>query len=206
MKPVDTRHPGRRRRPPLGRGAIGLLVALAFIPLLPAAGGADAGAVEKEVPLLLKILTYDRALDDRVADTLTVSVLYKEGDRISKESAGDVYNVLESYTNKTLAGRPLASRLVPIDEKIVLRVLLDSLPSGAFYLSSGLEDQLQTILDVSRRAGVATLTGTGLYVYSGASVCVSSDVEHPVVINLQASRAEGIDFDARMLRLFHVIE
>jgi hypothetical protein len=162
---------------------------------------------EEQVNLLLRALTFDRALDERVGDTLRVLVLCDADEKASVRQALAILDALDARARKgRVAGRVLRASLFAYTSPESLLLQLKSFRGSALYLSPGLEEHLAEILEVSRAQRVATLAGIDDYVFDGASVGVLERHRRPLLINLPASRAEGIRFDHRLLRLAEVIE
>lgn len=192
------------------RRCIALLAAL----LASGAGATIARAQEiavpvaVQVPIFLKMLSFERNLLARVPDDeLVVGVLYQRRYRLSAGVADEVRRLLKE------------SRLSPVDGLRVRTVAidLDTVPDLAAALRRGKITVLYVAplraIDVaevaaaSRSAGSTTLTGTPVYVERGLALGIDIKGERPeIVINLPASRAEGADLAAQLLKLARVID
>jgi hypothetical protein len=74
------------------------------------------------------------------------------------------------------------------------------------YLAPGNARNLTNILQLSQENHLTTLTDVTDYVRKGASVGLGlSQDKAEILINLKSTRAEGIDFDASLLRLATIL-
>jgi hypothetical protein len=65
---------------------------------------------------------------------------------------------------------------------------------------------LRIVTSISRQAGVRTVTGVPRYVEGGLGIGIDLKGERPeIVVNLAASRAEGADLDAQLLKLARIV-
>ena len=83
------------------------------------------------------------------------------------------------------------------------------LASGAdvLYITPMRAVDLGSITKQTRAAARVTLTGVPEYVDAGIAVGVDLQGERPrILINLAAARAEGADFDSRLLKLAKIVE
>ncbi len=72
------------------------------------------------------------------------------------------------------------------------------------YIAPGNARNLASILQLSQDLHLTTLTGVPDYVRRGAAVGVAVAQDRPqILINLQTTRAEGSEFEARLLNLRH---
>jgi hypothetical protein len=186
-------------------------VALAAVVLLtgPAAvGGAPPLRlpIEQQVPVLLKILTFDQALDRTSIDTITVAVIWKQGDRYSREAAEAVHRAFAAYTTKRVAGRALHVLSLEMSGEEEVRRRLREAGAGVVYLAPGLDApaDAEPVTRLARELGIVTMAGLEDTVRAGASVAVRPSVTSPILINLAASLEEGAHFDARLLSLTEV--
>ena len=66
---------------------------------------------------------------------------------------------------------------------------------------------LAAITDWARKSRIVTLTGIPAFVDRGVSVGIDLQGGKPrILINLQAARAEGADFDSGLLKLARIVE
>ena len=154
--------------------------------------------------LFAKILKFDHNLAARTNDGLVVGLVYQQnslGSRIVKDSAVEEASSL---------GEPgeYGVRCVEID-------ISDATDLGGVIVANGIDIlyvtplravDLQTICLPSRETQTMTLTGVPEYIESGLSVGIGIKGSKPeIIINLEASKAEGCHLSSRLLRLARVV-
>jgi hypothetical protein len=148
-----------------------------------------------QVPLLLKILTFDRHLA-AAAEPLVVGVVFQRRNRASA-AIGDEVRVL-----LTASARPIRVIVIDLDETRDLRGMLLRESVRVVYIAPLQAVSISTLTDATRGEGVVSITGVPRYVEQGLAVGIDmSDSRPRIVINLAASRAEGADFSAELLKL-----
>lgn len=152
--------------------------------------------VELQVPLFLKVLTFDRRMTARAPDTVVVAVVFQKGNRVSVTAKDEVLRALRGIASATI--RPM---LIDLDEQ-VLGVALDSASASLVYVTPLRAVDLANVAAATRSARVTSVTGVPRYVEGGLAVGVRLQGERPkLLINLRAARAEGADFSAELLKL-----
>jgi hypothetical protein len=163
--------------------------------------------VDVQYFLLLKIMTYDRKLQERVGDEMVIGILYQRKFRRSLDFKDELAKVIDQSGIKEIEGIPL--RYVPVDvgadpdlDSSVTRHKLDLL-----YVAPLRGFDIQTITALSRARKITTFAAVPQDVESGLSVGIGAKDDKPrVIINLPAAKAEGCDFDSELLKLAEVIE
>jgi hypothetical protein len=160
----------------------------------------------KQVQVLLKVLSYDRALDRNGSGGIVVAVLYDgESSTSSQARAGAVQTV------RAAAPSALGNQSVRVAEIDVSRgdlaAQLRSCGAVAAYLTSGLEGHLRAVAVAASKAHVTTLASSEGYAESGVAVGAESlaDGRVALFVNLPAARAGGADLASSVLRLATVI-
>jgi YfiR/HmsC-like len=161
--------------------------------------------VEVQVPLLLKILAFDRALTGTQSDSLVVGIAFQGRNRTSSEIGAEARRQLTAGGRQAVAGR--AIRVVAIDldatDDISAILLRDSV--RVLYVAPLRAVAISSVAAATRQRLVVSFTGIPRYVEQGLSVGIDVDGTHPqIVINLPASRAEGALFAADLLKLARI--
>jgi hypothetical protein len=192
----------------------GLASGLLFAGLI---GLAPRGAVAQEVavpvavqiPILVKILNFDRKLPERAAGRLVIGVLFQGRYRTSANVAHQVCRSLQELPPGALGGLEALERsCVPLDLDAIsaLDSALKRQRIQVLYVSPLRAFPLGEVSAVSRAAQITTLTGVPRYVETGLAIGLDMKGEQPeIVINLAASRAEGADLTAHLLKLARVV-
>jgi hypothetical protein len=157
--------------------------------------------------MLLRILAYDRNVRARSnGKSAPIVVLYLEGNQGSEAMQGDVSNALDDLTSSvSVGGLRLQVSSIAYSSANDLDNKIAALRPVAIFVCTGLADSVPSISAVARRRSVLTMTMTTTYLKSGLSIGLSRGEDRlNILVNLPASRAEGADLDAALLRLAEV--
>jgi len=187
-------------------------LAIGVLTLLLAGGSAQAqkmaAPAEIQVPLLFKILTFDRRLATRPpGDVMVIAVVFQTGYRASLVARNQIVDALKAMEDSTISGHPVRWVAVEwIDEEQV-RLALIRERTDVVYVTPLRGVELHPLVRTARAAGMTTFTGVPLYVEQGVALSIGIVRERPqIIVNLAATRAEGSDFTSQLLRLCKVIE
>ena len=159
--------------------------------------------IKDQMPLFLKILSYDKNLPDR-GDEIVIGVVYQERYRSSLLAKDELVAVMKQF--RAVSGRPVHLVPLAIDEKVSLADVLDEPRINVFYVSPLRAYDIEQITTVSRDQEIVTLTGVPSYLEAGLSVSLDVKGGKPqILINLPASEAEGADFHSQLLKVARVI-
>jgi hypothetical protein len=182
----------------------GLLLCL----LCPRGAGAEmVVAADRQVTLLLKILTYDRQLEAKAGNELVIGIVSVPRDADAAQATESVMNTLHSYLGKTVKRLPLQfyTHIYSTPEKLTQWIQLKKI--NVLYVTPGHDGHLNDLLKVCQNLKITTTTGVPDYVYKGVSVGIGARQAKPqILINLTSSRREGSEFDASLLRIATIIK
>lgn len=166
-----------------------------------------AVTADRQVPLLLKILTYDRQLEVKAGDQLVIGIVSSPTSLASAKARGDVEMALHSYLGKTVKKLPLDYYWQDYTNAEKLTTWIKAKHISVLYISPGTEKSLTAILKVSQDNDVTSITGVPDYVEKGVSVGIGERQAKPqILINLTSSKLEGSEFDASLLRIATIIK
>jgi uncharacterized protein DUF4154 len=169
---------------------------------------ADQMAVpaELQVPLLLKVLTYDRNFESKARVELTVGIVYEPGDAASVKAKNEVADMMDTVAGKTVKKLPIKYVLLENRGLSELESAARSQGVSLLYLAPGLRN-LEELTRFSQANHITTITGVRRYVERGVAVGIGLRHDKPeILINLPASRSEGSEFDASLLRIATVMK
>jgi hypothetical protein len=193
-----------RRSWPPWRIATGLSIAVAIC--LTTVVGAQAGDVPigLQIPLFLKVVSFDRQLASRMGNELVVGVAYQGGNRESVRAKEDAVRALRDA--RDVPGM-LRVRIEAIDlDKETLAIELVRRRIVVLYVAPLRALNIADVATAARAARVTTITGTPGYLSDGLAVSVRYQGERPkLLINVDAARLEGAEFSAELLKLAQVI-
>jgi len=161
-----------------------------------------------QVPLLLKILTFDRNFDQRVGSVLRIGVVYVDDVPASRQAKDDISTALNGFADKTIKKLPISYVLLRYSTEQSFEDAAKNHGVNVLYVTPGNAKFLAGLLRVSRKHRMTTVTGLPEYVKEGVTVGfdLTSDNKTKILINLNSARLEGVAFDANLLRLSTVLQ
>jgi len=206
MRPTPSeaeRLPGRGRRSLLA--GLGALLALLFTSPVPAQE--MPRPIEEQAPLILKILTYDRNLDRNSEEVLTIGIVHDPTNPDSATAMQELSDFLFANKGKKVKQKPFRYFQIEYAGSESLRAFSEERGIGVYYITPGFSSAtLSQIIGVSRSPSITSMTGVPDYVQAGVAVGIGERRGRPqILINLPASREEGSEFDASLLRISTVI-
>lgn len=162
--------------------------------------------VAVQIPILAKVLNFDRNLPGRAGGRLVVGVLFQSRYRTSANVADEVCRSLMELPADAFGAMERSCVAIDLDATAALDSALRRKHVQVLYVSPLRAIPLGEVTTVSRAAGITTLTGVPRYVETGLAIGLDMRDERPeIVINLAASRAEGADLTAHLLKLARVV-
>lgn len=155
--------------------------------------------VEVQVPLLLKLLHFERQLQSRAADdTLVIGIIYQQRFRTSFE----VKDGFVAAVGAAAGEGPLRCVPLDLDRQKDLPGALAASQARILYLCPLRAADLKGIIRIAREHRVLTLTGVPEYLGAGVAVGIDSKGQKPLIlVSLPAAKAAGADFSSRLLSL-----
>ncbi len=174
----------------------------------PRAAWAQGTAPAPEANWLLRILAYDRNLKQRAGEQVTLALAYSDGDPASARACAELLREIQAIPgHEQVATMPLRVLVVPLLEVGSFAARLIQERVAAVFVCPGLSGRIGQISYIARRRHMLSISGNEEDLRGGVSIALRKrDDRHSVVINLPASRAEGADLDAALLRVAEVIQ
>lgn len=198
---------GGKTRSQLARAAI---IAIAI--LLVGTGRAsskheEAMPAARFATFLARLLAYDANLKARVGERVDIAVLYDGADAASAQCGSAMAAATKTLELTRIFDRPVATQGLPLIgegdlDKAVLAHGLDT-----FIVCQGLGKQLPWIKTVSGQRKVVSVGVSSEQVRAGLSIAVYLETgKSKILVNLPASKKEGVMFSSDLLRLSEVIQ
>jgi hypothetical protein len=177
-------------------------------PRLAPATAAEVMAVpmDLQVPLILKILVYDRNFGEREQSAVNIGVVYVPGDPASLRARDELMRALDRVSDKTVKGLPIRYTSLEFTSDTDVEAAVLARRISVLYIAPGNGANLEQLRRLSERNQVMTVTGIPDYVNRGAAVGIGLRQDKPeILINLASARSAGGEFDASLLRIARVI-
>jgi hypothetical protein len=161
---------------------------------------------ELQVPLLLKILTYDRALDDKAEERLNIGVLYNPDDETSLEDRDRTLKAFDQFRDKTVKG--LSVEILPFVFSTFESYF--DLPASdrvhVLIIVAGNAEKIEKIVDLTRQRKTLSFSTSPELVKKGVSLGIDLvEDKMKIVVNYEATKREGANLSANLLKICRVI-
>jgi hypothetical protein len=186
------------------RRAAACVVTLAMLAAAPAFSQEMDVPVSLQVPLFLKVFSYDRQARGADHGSPAFGIAFQSGHAASAAAKDQAARAFAAAA-ATVDGVPM--RLVLIDlDKESLATVLGANHVCVLYVAPLRSVAIAKIAVVSRQAGALVVSGVPEYVNQGVVVGIRLAGERPkLIVNLAAMRATGADFPAELLKLTQVV-
>lgn len=165
--------------------------------------GEDVPSAEQQAKFLLKALSYDKNLEERSPEGVHIAVLYK-GEKASPEEIVEAFNAAGENWGSDLS---VKAETVPFNSVQSLIKLIDEKGINAIYIDLSAKLAITSIHQVTRASKVPSLVGSKELVKQGSALGVYLLKGKPkIAINLRASKIEGINIKAEILKVSTVIK
>lgn len=164
--------------------------------------------VDVQIPLLYKILTFDRNLGARmVGDGIVIAIIYQEGFRASVTARDQVLEAVRRIGESSISGQPVHWVSLELTEVADLEAAFAKNRVDVIYVAPLRSVGLDRIATAARGKQVTSFTGVPEFVDRGIAVGVGLQRERAqIIVNLSAARAEGAEFGSQLLNLARIVE
>jgi hypothetical protein len=166
----------------------------------------DSVPISRQVVILMRALAYDGNLKRRAGDTINIAILRKKGHAASESMADVMAKGFVALGLTQVSGLPIVVSRLSFTGEEALKKAIAAAGIDVLYVCDGLDADLEAIERVTRQLKVMSVGSKQAQVEKGLSIGVFQvDNKCTILLNLSASRQEGISFAADLLRLAKVI-
>lgn len=170
-----------------------------------ALAASDRLPADQAVLVLLRALAYDRNLQERAGADVTVGVLFSENDPTSSRTGKALHRAIDALGDQTIGGLPLRGVRLPYKDIEVVREWVHREGISALLVSMPVK-RVPGIVALTRQEQVASMAVSRQHVVAGISLGVALVGQKlRLFVNRAASRAEGLDLSAKLLRFAEVV-
>lgn len=156
--------------------------------------------------LLLKILSFDKNLAARSADTLRMAVIYQSILRHSAKTAGAFLAETATGEQPQVKNIPLSIRCYDLKTLPELRAFLVKESIDLVYIAPLRAVAVSDLTALTRELNILSLSGVREYQRHGVAVNLDIRGEKPeILIHKKNAGEEGADFSSRLLHLVTII-
>jgi len=170
------------------------------------ASGEESVPASRQVVILMRALAYDGNLKSRAGDAVNVAILYRKANAASDAMANAMTKAFGALESTQVYGLPIVVSRVNYTGEDTLKKAIVGSGIDLVYVCDGLESDLDAIERITRQMKVLSVGSKQEYVQKGLSIGVLQiEAKCTILLNLPASRQEGVSFAADLLRLATVI-
>lgn len=191
----------------VNRVLCGILVVTGLVAAGPPQGPARVPC-DIQFDLTVKILAFDRKLSERFGEEVVIGILFQSSFPASLQVKTEMERAMMIAPIKKVGTIPIRTLSLDLDQTARWDQGLKSAGIDVVYLAPLREQAkaLDRILLVCRQMRLTTVGSLPEYPGRGAAIGFEPLGDKPViVINLTAARAEGADFNSRLLGMARVI-
>jgi hypothetical protein len=163
--------------------------------------------VKVRVAILFKTLTYDLNLKTRCPGGLNIGVVGRLGNESSLSIAKETIEEIKANSGKKVKGLGISVEPVLVAGMDGIKKAVEEKDINMLYLSPGLSNLLEPIIQFAKQKKIVLLTGESEQVQAGVAVgAILRDKKPKILVHLKSADAQGAKFDARLLRLIEVVK
>ncbi len=160
----------------------------------------------KQAVFLARVIAYDANLAARAGTVVNIGILAKKGNKDSENMAEAIVKAFTPLESATLSGLPMKVASLSFTSRDALERSVRENGIDTLYVCSGLDASLGEIESVSRARKVLTVGSQEAQLKLGLSLGVFQiGGKNTILVNLEASREEGVAFGPELLRLVTVV-
>lgn len=160
--------------------------------------------VEKQFPLLMKSIGFDRNFGEKVENnkTIVIGIVYQEKTRKSSNFKDQLIRAVLDLENQDLSKYDITYRLIPIDEGLTEDVRIKIQSSSIMYVTPLRGVDVEDLGEISRANNVLSVAMVPDDCRAGLSMSFEQTGPRPkLLIHLRAARAEGCNFSSQLLKI-----
>lgn len=193
--------------PILPHAPIVLLLFLLLSSSIPTHAQEMETPVQIQLPLFLKILSFDRNLKTRSKDVVHIGILYQKNVRQSVQVKNEVLKIVEEMQQKEILG--MQTQFFPIEftSESDLATAATRYDLEVIYITPMRAVDISMLSAHCHELHLLTITGVPEYMETGIAVGIGLKGEKPlIIINPTAAKLAGADFHSQLLKLAKIIQ
>jgi hypothetical protein len=186
---------------------------IAILVFLLLAAGDNLYGEEMEVPvaqqftIFMKILECNRGFETHDDSVLTFAIIYQSGNKQSLNTYDELMEIISKSSRIIINKIPVKFLAIDLSRNTDLAGTLTASKVDIVYVTPLRACNIEDLATLFAAHKVLSFTGLPSYLESGLAVSIANRGGKPhIVINLPASKSEGVSFSSQVLKLAKVIE
>jgi hypothetical protein len=175
--------------------------------VLPVRAAAKKLPTDIFVVIAFKILSYDNNLKKRCPNGVRVGIIGNTNNSDSKKTMKEIFTKIRTNKNQHINNIPIHSKPIGISNISDVERIFLNLDLNTLILSDGLSDEvMDLIFEHAKQKKVLIITNNKYYLQKGAAVGIVLHKNKPkILLHIENAISQGASFDARLVRLAHVV-
>ncbi|MCE1188849.1 MAG: YfiR family protein [Ignavibacteria bacterium] len=163
--------------------------------------------VADQVPLLMKILMFERNMPEKIQSKFNIGIVFQSHFRTSNNAATRLQEFRDKNANLMVFGSEVNFIFYDLSENFDLNSFVLRNDIKVLYILPLRAFDLGKLISVARDRKIMTFTGVEKFVHEGLAVGIGVKGDSPeILINLEAAKQEGCDFTSQLLRLVRIVK
>lgn len=164
--------------------------------------------INNQLQIFNKIIFSNKKFNVKEGNSIEGCIIYQKKHRLSSELKSQVLSFFEENKNlKELGNIKINFHILSIENENTLDNYLGSKKVDIVIVTPLRAVDIEQLAKVTRKHKVLSFSFIPEYIESGLSVGVGSKAERPqILINLKASKEEGVDFSSQLLKLSRIVD
>ncbi len=165
--------------------------------------------VDIQMSLFGKILTFDKSLDSKIQNNkiINICILYQSKNRNSLNLRNEVLeNISDKQIDKVIGGK-INIQSFDIEDTESFEKYIKNKPIDIVIITSLKAVKIESIATLCQLNKIMSFSLIPEYIDDGISVAIDIKGEKPqIVINLNSSQKEGVNFSSQLLKLSKIVK
>ena len=138
---------------------------------------------------------------------MNIVVAYQPSSEASTEDALRLHAMLTTRDHVTVSDLRVSSSLLPFVSSAQFRAGFEAAGGDTVFLCTDMDDQVASVVSVSRDMNALSMSFQEDVLRAGTALAIVLDPDgrHRILVNLPASRAEGVAFSPALLELAEIV-
>jgi hypothetical protein len=163
--------------------------------------------VAQQFSIFMKILECNRGFETHDDSVLTFGIIYQSGNKQSLNTRDELMEIISKSPRIIINKIPVKFMAIDLSHATDLAGTITGSKIDIVYITPLRACNIEDLAALFAAHRVLSFTGLPSYLESGLAVSIANRGGKPqIVINLPASKSEGVSFSSQVLKLARVIE
>lgn len=166
--------------------------------------GNAAVDIKTEIPLFLKIITYDDNFNPDGIDKINIFVVYEQKHAASYKQFIVIKKFFENNSKLKIKNVPVKFYSVSFDKiDATFKTVLNS-GYNVLFTTDFDNDKIKELVIIKNRYKLRTFSFNPEHIQLGLAVSVRAYKKNPIIVNIEQAQFEGSNFSAHLLKMCEI--